>query len=266
MVPPAELPFYKEEEKVEYKLVPREPTVLEGGVRAVREGAGLVVDQARLLVEEVNKVVEQVNHVVETGKAHTQGAYNQLLDEDALPARVGVIAATGAAGLLVGVLRGRLVKRVLYTGLGAGLGAALCYPEEARQAGEVVETEGRKLVDMATELVNGGSLKPLSTPSADMSLVASSISRTLRFLAKQSKELYTVVGGYMGYMLQLQGQPSPAVAAQAEVPQVAVVTEVEASKGAEVVFLAPSPRVEGVQGDPGMGREEDKDLYTTRGN
>lgn len=132
MVLPAELPFYNEEEKVEYKLVPREPTVLEGGVRAVREGAGLVVDQARLLVEEVNKVVEQVNHVVETGKAHTQGesslciaavglnlgqvklqlhlypgAYNQLLDEDALPARVGVIAATGAAGLLVGVLRGR---------------------------------------------------------------------------------------------------------------------------------------------------------------
>ena len=42
--------------------------------------------------------------------------------------------------------------------------------------------------------------------------------------------------------------------------------QVEASRGAEVVFLAPSPRVEGVEGDPGMGRKEDKDLYTTRGN
>lgn len=73
MVLPAELPFYKEEEKVEYQLVPRERTVLEEGVRAAREGAGLAMDQARLLVEEVNKVVEQVNHVVETGKAHTQG-------------------------------------------------------------------------------------------------------------------------------------------------------------------------------------------------
>ena len=30
-----------------------------------------------------------------------------LLEEEALPARVGVIAATGATGLLVGVLRGR---------------------------------------------------------------------------------------------------------------------------------------------------------------
>ena len=48
--------------------------------------------------------------------------------------------------------------------------------------------------------------------------------------------------------------------------QVTSILQVEASKGAEVVFLAPSPRVEGVQGDPGMGREEDKDLYTTRGN
>ena len=57
-----------------------------------------------------------------------------------------------------------------------------------------------------------------------MSLIASSISSTFRFLARQSKELYTVVGGYLG---QLQGQPSPAGEAPTEVPEVAVVTEVK---------------------------------------
>ena len=70
----------------------------------------------------------------------------------------------------------RLVKRVLYTGLGAGLGAALCYPEEARQAGEVVETEGRKLVDMATELVNGGG-EASAVPCSVLTLVCPNFSR-----------------------------------------------------------------------------------------
>merc|ERR1719260_413360 len=50
--------------------------------------------------------MDQVNHVVETGKAHSQGAYFQLQEEDNLPVRVGVIAGAGTLGLLLG-LRGR---------------------------------------------------------------------------------------------------------------------------------------------------------------
>jgi len=34
----------------------------------------------------------------------------------------------------------------------------------------------------------------------------------------------------------------------------------------QVVFLTTATTVTGVEGDPGMGTDEDKDLYTTRGN
>jgi len=34
----------------------------------------------------------------------------------------------------------------------------------------------------------------------------------------------------------------------------------------QVVFLTSATTVTGVEGDPGMATDEDKDLYTTRGN
>ena len=93
----------------------QEPTALEDGVRMAREAMSEIGKQAGLLVD-------QVNHVVETGKAHTQGnktvhwkgeltavlgALFQLREEDNLPARVGLIAGAGTAGLMLGLLRGR---------------------------------------------------------------------------------------------------------------------------------------------------------------
>ena len=50
----------------------------------------------------------------------------------------------------------RLIKRVLYTGIGAGLGASVCYPEEANEAMVTVEKEAKKAVDMVQTLANGG--------------------------------------------------------------------------------------------------------------
>jgi len=169
MVLPSDLPFYSKEEKVEYAMAAQEPSALEDGVRMAREAMSEVGKQAGLLVD-------QVNHVVETGKAHTQGALFQLREEENLPARVGLIAGTGAAGLMLGLLRGRLIKRVLYTGIGAGIGASVCYPEEANEAMATVEKEGKKAVEMVQSLANGGKLSQISLPSmtsgADMSLVA----------------------------------------------------------------------------------------------
>merc|ERR1712037_462736 len=107
MVLPSDLPFYSKEE-VEYAMAPQEASALEDGVRMAREAISEVGKQA-------GSLIDQVNHVVETGKAHTQGALFQLREEDNLPARVGLIAGTGAAGLMIGLLRGRLIKRVLYT-------------------------------------------------------------------------------------------------------------------------------------------------------
>merc|ERR1719158_1935819 len=152
--------------------------------------------------------MDQVNHVVETGKAHSQGAYNQLLEEENLPVRVGVIAGTGSLGLLLG-LRGRLVKRVVYTGLGAGLGAAVCYPDQARETLDTVETESKNLANAAYSMVTGGGGEGEVTVSSP---------------------------------------PAPATVSS-------------------VVFVDPAlQKTVEVEGDPGMGTEEDKDLYTTRGN
>ena len=82
----------------------------------------------------------------------------------------------------------RLIKRVLYTGIGAGVGAAVCYPEEANEALVTVEKEGKNAVEMVQALANGdvcvpfrerlfpGKLLEINLPSsasaADMSLVA----------------------------------------------------------------------------------------------
>merc|ERR1719292_91299 len=122
--------------------------------------------------------MDQVNHVVETGKAHSQGAYFQMQEEDNLPVRVGVIAGAGTLGLLLG-LRGRLVKRVVYTGLGTGVGTAFCYPDLAKETFNTVETETKNLANSAYSLVTGEtspglpSLSSLETSSVDMSLIAS---------------------------------------------------------------------------------------------
>jgi len=279
---PSDLPFYSKEEKVEYAIAPQEPTALEDGVRMAREAISEVGKQAGLLVD-------QVNHVVETGKAHTQGALFQLREEDNLPARVGLIAGTGTAGLMLGLLRGRLIKRVLYTGIGAGLGASVAYPEEANEAMLTVEKEGKKAVEMAQALANGGKkLSDISLPSAtaasEMSLVAG------RTIAHNIKIIITVLGAFSieayerasakiaglvadwKFTEKLKIEDATQEQLKTSVPEIEVVTEpvrrvaVEVQKKSQVVFLTTATTVTGVEGDPGMGTDEDKDLYTTRGN
>jgi len=283
MMLPSDLPFYSKEEKVEYAIAPQEPTALEDGVRMAREAISEVGKQAGLLVD-------QVNHVVETGKAHTQGALFQLREEDNLPARVGLIAGTGTAGLMLGLLRGRLIKRVLYTGIGAGLGASVAYPEEANEAMLTVEKEGKKAVEMAQALANGGKkLSDISLPSAtaasEMSLVAG------RTIAHNIKIIITVLGAFSIEAYEVASAKIAGLVAdwkfteklkigdatqeqiKTSVPEIEVVTEPESeesssggAKQSQVVFLTTATTVTGVEGDPGMGTDEDKDLYTTRGN
>ena len=57
----------------------------------------------------------------------------------------------------------RLIKRVLYTGIGAGIGASVAYPEEANEAMLTVEKEGKKAVEMAQALANGGEKEASAT-------------------------------------------------------------------------------------------------------
>merc|ERR1711872_828315 len=129
---------------------------------------------------QINQVKEKVNYVIETGKAHSQGAYNELLEEDNLVGRVGVIAAGGTLGLLVGALRGRFVKRVIYTALGAGAGTAISYPDQAKQLSNDAYVETRKKALIAYTFVSGVE----SGPPAESSFASSTLT-----LASTSNEM-----------------------------------------------------------------------------
>ena len=57
---------------------------------------------------------------------------------------------------MVGALRGRIIKKVLYSGIGAGAGASFCYPQEAKETGDLVYEEGKRNVLVAYNFINGG--------------------------------------------------------------------------------------------------------------
>jgi len=143
-----DLPFYNSSPASSYGLPKEEPGVLQGNVKMVREG----------IMEGVNMVrdaMSAVTNVVDTGVAHSNFAYQQLQEEENLPIRVGVITGTGLLGLAVGLARGRLVKRIVYTMVGAGGGAAFCYPQESRDMGDMVYQEGRNNILQAYNIITG---------------------------------------------------------------------------------------------------------------
>merc|ERR1711915_33217 len=196
------------------------------------------------VVDTVGEAAEKVNYVVETGKAHTQGAYNQLLEEDNLLARVGVIDGSATLGLLVGVLRGRLAKRVVYTTVGGVTGAAACYPDTASTVGGELYTEIRKKGLIAYNFVNG--VEPTSGNVESSSLIAASLTRFSRVLFAKLSEVWHKI------------KPRPA--------EIGSEVEVATSKKDFVIFekSGGSQISADVAGDPGQGKVEDKDLYTTR--
>eukprot|EP00092_Neocalanus_flemingeri_P102974 GFUD01131718.1.p1 GENE.GFUD01131718.1~~GFUD01131718.1.p1 ORF type:complete len:246 (+),score=116.90 GFUD01131718.1:43-780(+) len=189
-----DLSFYSSSSGPAYTLDKKEPGMVQESVKMVREG---LLEGVSLM----RQAKEAVNHVVDTGIAHSSAAHYQLLEEDNLPARVGVIAGTGLVGLMVGSLRGRLMKRLVYTLVGAGGGAAVCYPEQAREGGEMVYQEGRKNVMVAYNFIAGveagptptmPSLADISTMATnmDMSLVAATMRRVLYTVANKLRDVY----------------------------------------------------------------------------
>lgn len=241
LVRPSQLPFYDESPEPRFQLVEREPSVLEQNIKLARQEVSNVASQ-------LGEVAEKVNHVYETGKAHTQGAYHELLAEENLPMRLGVITASGLVGLVIGRFRGGLVKRLLYTGLGVGAGGAICYPTEAAQVSEEVYLEARKKAMIAYNFVAGVE-SPGSGPDTRDNLIASSISRLSTYSLRLIRDLKETVAP----STSSGGGTSKQIESEAN------------KKHEEIVFIgANSDAPREVEGDPGQGKEEDKDLYTTR--
>ena len=122
-----DLSFYSSTPSTSYSLAKKEPGLVQENVKVLREG---VMEGISL----VRQAREAVTHVVDTGIAHSTGAYNQLTEEENLPARVGVITGAGLLGLAVGALRGRLV--IVCTSTVQVLIMA-AYPLQAGEEGDV---------------------------------------------------------------------------------------------------------------------------------
>jgi len=234
---PADLPIYEDVAEKRYELIVDEPSSLEQSFKIVRES---LLSAAN----EVSEVADKVNHVVETGKAHSIGAYNELLDEDNLLARVGVVTSSAALGLVIGTIRGRLLKRVVYTSLGAGIGSALCYPETAQTLSGDAYTEIRKKGLIAYNFING--VETTSGNVESSSLIASSINRFSRMLYKYFTETWDKHGVKIAKPTADDKEESSR--------KDTIIFE----KGSDEISCAP------VLEDPGQSRAEDKDLYTTR--
>ena len=145
----SDLSFYGEPRKTEYAVQKSEAGLVQGGFQTARE----------VTTEGVNLYTaarDSVSHVIETGVAHSTGAYNQLREEENLPARLALISGTGLLGLLVGSLRGRIVKKVLYSGIGAGAGITFCYPDDAKDGAGMAYEEGRKAALVGYSFITGG--------------------------------------------------------------------------------------------------------------
>ncbi len=84
------------------------------------------------------------------------GTLDQLRADENQALRAGVIAGGGLVGLLFGMMRGRFIKRLFYTGLGAGSAAAVCYPNEAASLSKEAYTEAQRLGYIAYNFVTGG--------------------------------------------------------------------------------------------------------------
>ena len=82
--------------------------------------------------------------------------YQQLLEEDNVALRAGVIGGAASIGYMMGALRGRIFRRLFYASLGAGTAAAVCYPEEAKVLAAEAETEGMRAGQIAYNFVFGG--------------------------------------------------------------------------------------------------------------
>jgi len=224
-----DLPFYSPLPGNNYALPKQESGLLQGSVKMVREGMmeGVTI---------MRQAVSAVTDVVDTGVAHSNSAYYQLTEEDNLPARVGVITGAGLLGLAVGVARGRLLKRVVYSMMGAGGGAALCYPEQAREGGNMVYQEGKNNIMQAYNIITGVSSPPSLTGisnNTDMSLIASTISRTVkRVLIPAIKHVYelgqqqVVIITDKIYAATATENDEEAVVKSVEVPEIVIATNV----------------------------------------
>jgi len=220
-----------------YQLPRRAPTQLETLIKSLR-----------LNVQEATNVVMDV---IDTGKAHSQGTYQQLLDEENVNARLAVIGGLATLGYVVGTLRGKRLKKLFYTTTGLAVGSSLCYPQATQE-----------LVSSMSHTVKTGEIPQISLPQDVANIVKpEDVTAFLNSVMVKMTDFYNyVVDAIQSSTKSNLTVASTTVEKDTEVQSTAV------EKDTKIVFVQDkAPIDQQFQGDYGMSKEEDKDMYTTRG-
>lgn len=194
----------------------------------------------------------------------------QLLEEENLAARAAIILGLGAAGAIMGSRRGRArgIRRLLGAGVGAGLGARVCYPQET---GDIMEAIARGelpsvgLPELPTESIVDVSVVTeyatiIITKTTDVfSVICDGVRNMFEEITKaepSKKELTFTSSGTGEKKVSVVEEPVTTTKdTKSTTESPALIFMTEKSLRADKKF----------EGDPGMSKEEDSDMYTTRG-
>ena len=194
----------------------------------------------------------------------------QLLEEENLAARAAIILGLGAAGAIMGSRRGRArgIRRLLGAGVGAGLGARVCYPQET---GDIMEAIARGelpsvgLPELPTESIVDVSVVTeyatiIITKTTDVfSVIWDGVRNIFEEITKaepSKKELTFTSSGTGKKKVSVVEEPVTTTKdTKSTTESTALIFMTEKSLRADKKF----------EGDPGMSKEEDSDMYTTRG-
>ena len=190
----------------------------------------------------------------------------QLLEEENLPARASIIMGLGVTGVIIGSRRGRArgIRRLLGAGVGAGLGARVCYPQ---QTGEVIEVLARgELPSVGLPELPTGSIVDVTVVSEYASILITKSNDLFSFIWEGVKNMYEEVTkpdqSKKDLTFTSLGSGEKKVIEELEVNDTKSLKVPPARIFVTEQSLKPDKKFEG---DPGMSREEDSDMYTTRG-
>jgi hypothetical protein len=158
---PSDLPIYVPEPPptTAHEPEPTVPSYIENSFATVRE-------QVTKVYKEVKAYQRVGVDYVEQSKDNAEWLLKYLRQEDNTTPKAGAIAIGGLTGFIFG-LRGRFIKRTIYTATGALGMAAVCYPKEASEYSQIAIAEARRYATIAYNFAYGVKKDdpPLELPS-----------------------------------------------------------------------------------------------------
>jgi len=200
--------------------------------------------------------------LVASGQSNLNGALDVLQSEDNDLLRAGVIGGAALVGLGFGSVRGGRIRRMTYTLLAGAGGSVICFPQLGLRL-----AEGSK--ETFNSLTNGNLHDiELTLPVLDPAVLVGGFVSGVKKLLMDMREAGSVALTAAKNLSQEKTIPVPeGKEDENQTDSKHKDVRQNTSKETSVVFIPEKSLVasQPVEGDPGMGTEEDSDLYTTRG-